>query len=85
MELIIIIIWNHLEVQLIAVVYKIAPLTRVVNNTVETTTPSFIKQKLNMRKRLMKSNRKPTTHAKLEKIKLLNKEIKNYYHNVRSA
>ena len=35
--------WNQLEVQLIAVVNKIAPLANVVNNTVETTTPSFIK------------------------------------------
>ena len=32
--------WNQLEVQLIAVVDKIAPLTRVVNNTVETNTPA---------------------------------------------
>ena len=50
--------WNQLEVQLIAVVDKIAPLTRVVINTVQTTTPSFIKHKLIIVTKFITSNLK---------------------------
>ena len=49
--------WNELENQLIQVVDNLAPLAKVVNNSVAEPTPRFIKHKLNKRKRLMKSNK----------------------------
>ena len=61
--------WNELENQLISVVDKIAPLTRVINKELPTTIPNFIKQKINQRKRLLKSNRLQTTVTKLERSK----------------
>ena len=41
--------WNELKNQMISVIDKIAPLTRVVNKELPTTIPNFIKQKINQR------------------------------------
>ena len=78
--------WNELENRLIGVVDEIAPLATSSNNTIKTTVmPPNLKNKINIRKRLIKSNKNHPCPLKLEKIKSINKEIKSHYNQARAT
>ena len=62
-----------------------APLALVVNNEIPTKIPTFIKHKINQRKRLLKSKKILTTIYKVDTIKQLNNDIKNYFHDQKKA
>ena len=58
----------------------LAPVVMFSNKEVKSLTPQYIKNKLNERKRLIRINRINTSCTRTERIKVLNKDIKNYYH-----
>ena len=71
---------------IIGVVDEIAPLATSSNNTIKTTLmPPNLKNKINIRKRLIKSNKNHPCPLKLEKIKSINKEIKSHYNQARAT
>ena len=72
--------WNQLENQLIKIIDELVPLVEHRNTNIEAPVPSYIKHKLNERKRLLKSNRRDFTVARSERIKKLNNEIKTHFH-----
>ena len=49
--------WNVLEDKLINVVYKLVPITKFFNNTIKEPIPSVIKNKINIRNRLLKERK----------------------------
>ena len=53
---------------------------RYTNSNIKQPVPAGVKNKLNERKRLLKSNRREPSRAKSERIRLLNKDIKSHFH-----
>ena len=72
--------WNELENQLVAVVDEFAPMVKHLNAVIQTQIPQYFKHKLIERKRLRRSNKTFTTTEKIDRINILNKEIKSYFH-----
>ena len=71
--------WNDFENKLITVVDEILPVWNHCNDVIIAPHCPFIKHKLNLRKRLLKSfHKRPTLDLKL-RIKNLNIEIQNYF------
>ena len=77
--------WNELENQLVNIIDELAPLVEFINDQIIVPVPAFIKNKIYVRKRLLRSNRRYHTQDKLIKIKALNQEIKQYYDNKKRA
>ena len=75
--------WDQLENQLVTIVDELVPL--VTQTNIEAPLPAFMNQKLNHRKRLLKSNKRENTARKTERIKTLNSEIKRYFHNQKAS
>ena len=65
---------------MVAVVNELAPMVKHLNAIIQTPIPQYVKHKLNERKRLQRSNKTFTTTEKTDRIKILNKEIKSYFH-----
>jgi hypothetical protein len=73
--------WNSIERKLVEIVDELAPMVPFVNKSVcEQYLPAVIKNKLNIRKRLLKTIRRVPSEALRSRIKNLNIEIKNYYY-----
>ena len=65
------------------VVDELAPLAEFTNNTIKTTnTPMAIRTKEYLRKRLLKQKKNKPTNVLSERIKMLDSEIKIYYHGL---
>ena len=74
--------WGQLENQLVTIVDELVPL--VTQTNIEAPLPAFMKQKLNHRKSLLKSNRNNTTTEKIEQIKKLNHDGPNHDQSIHS-
>jgi hypothetical protein len=73
--------WNSLERKLVEIVDELAPMVSFVNKSVcAQYLPVAIKNKLNIRKRLLKTIKRVPSEALRSRIKNLNIKIKNYYH-----
>ena len=73
--------WNHIERVLVEIVDELAPLVPFVNNSAYCSfTPGVIKNKLNIRKRLLRAVKINPNDATKLRIKHLNAEIRNYFH-----
>ena len=73
--------WNCLEDVLVNAIDKLAPLTNPSRNLSKKSlmSNSFIKSKLNKRKRLLKHNKDHNTNINSPAIKILNKEISSHF------
>ena len=72
-------VWDEFESKVVKVVDKIVPLTVHENGKITSETPKFIKNKINMRKRLLKSRKHNASSELKQKINHLNAEIKTFY------
>ena len=73
--------WNYIEREMVGIVDELAPMVPFVNNsTCSSTTPVLIKNKLNIRKRLLRSIKGNPNEEKRLRIKHLNIEIRNFYY-----
>ena len=76
--------WNSFESKLVKIIDKLAPPElSLQKQNIKINTPPHIKNKMNKRSRLLKKfNANPTTLTRnRNEIKLLNKEIKHFFHN----
>ena len=74
--------WNAFENKLIAIVDKVAPLATFVNNScVRQDPPQGIKQKINLRKRLLRKFKLDKSEELKHRIKELDNYIKQFHHN----
>ena len=71
--------WNQFENQLVAVVDELVPLVQHRNSNITAPVPACIKNKINERKRLLRSNRQYVNTERTDRIKRLNKDIKNHF------
>jgi hypothetical protein len=72
--------WNALERSLVEIVDELAPMVPFINKSVCTQyLPAVIKNKLNIRKRPLRTIKRHPGEAIRSRIKNLNIEIKNYY------
>ena len=73
--------WNMLETKLLPVIDKLAPKVAFVNNvTTKSIQPNkFIKNKLNLRKRLIKNLKTNASNKLRDRVKNLNTEIKHHF------
>ncbi len=78
--------WNLLELAILDGVESCAPLSYVKlgHTGNELRIPSFIKNKLNVRKRLLKLDRERSVTVNAPHIRTLNKEINSYFGNARA-
>ena len=77
--------WNDFENKLLGVVDVMIPLTYYSDKfTSKHTLPSEIKNKCNLRKRLLRIYRARRDEASKEKLRQANNEIKNYFFNLQS-
>ena len=72
--------WDALENQLVAIIDELVHLVQHKNSSIVVPVPAHVKHKLNLRKRLIRSNNNLITREKTERIKKLNKEIKSHFH-----
>jgi hypothetical protein len=73
--------WNSIEGAIVEIVDELAPLVPFINNSIcSSTIPVLIKNKLNIRKRLLRSIKRNPSNEKKLRIKNLNIEIRNYYY-----
>ena len=77
--------WNVLELLLTKSIDEIAPLIPVKLNFVckESKISNSIVQKINKRKRLLKSDKKSNSTRNAPSIKLLNKDIRDYFYGIK--
>ena len=75
--------WNVFENQLINVVDKLVPTTKFVNNTIKEPIPSVIKNKINIRNRLLKKRKTNFTLELKSRIANLTFEIKTHFFSKR--
>ena len=74
--------WNKLENMLINIIDEIVPMRGFVNNTVKNNPPPpHIRNKLNVRKRLLKKQRTLPSIELKKRIKNLNAEIRSHFHS----
>ena len=73
--------WNHFENQLVTIVDSIVPYIEFIDKDVKHATPPVIKNKLNIRNRLLKKSRTTPTGEIKARIKNLNIEIKNFFYS----
>ena len=71
--------WDDFESKLVKVVDKITPLTEFINCKVKIKLPNSIKNKINIRKRLLKQRKRSPTDKIKQKLNFLNHEIKTFY------
>ena len=71
--------WDEFESKLVRVVDKITPLTEFINGKVKIKLPNSIKNKINIRKRLLKQRKRSPTDKIKQKLNFLNHEIKTFY------
>ena len=75
--------WNVLEDKLLNVVDKLVPKTKFVNNTIKEPIPSVIKNKINIRNRLLKKRKNNFTPKLKSRIANLTFEIKTLFFSKR--
>ena len=77
-------IWNHFEMSLLPIIDELVPLVDFINNTkTKNQNNKTINSKLNLRKRLLKSNKTNPKSETNKRIRCLNHEIKMYYDNIK--
>ena len=74
--------WNHFESKLINVIDKIAPVCKFEDNVVKVTVPGHIKNKLNLRKRLLKKRKNYPSPELKARIANLNFEIRSHFFSI---
>ena len=74
--------WNHFESKLINVIDKIAPVCKFEDNIVKVTVPGHIKNKLNLRKRLLKKRKNYPSPELKARIANLNFEIRSHFFSI---
>ena len=70
--------WNEFENKLVQVIDKIVPLTPFVNNMIKEPIPGVIKNKINIRNRLLKkrkTNATPELKSRIANLYVLNRAI----------
>ena len=73
--------WNALERSLIVIVDELAPMVPFINNSVRNNVePPTIRNKLNIRRRLLRAIKHNPNDETRMRIKILNIEIKSYYY-----
>ena len=75
--------WNALEAKLISVIDNIIPMTKFVNNTIKERISSAIKNKINIRNRLLKKRKNNFTPELKSRIANLTFEIKTHFFSKR--
>ncbi len=74
--------WNSFENKLIGVVDAIVPMTKFMNSNSQTSKlPPNLKNKINIRKRLLKKLKTEKSVELKQKIKAIDSEIKFFYHH----
>ena len=73
--------WNHFENQLLGIVDSIIPYVEFKDNLVKSVTPPNIKNKINIRKRLLKKLKITPTLGLKTRIKNINAEIKIFFYS----
>ena len=77
--------WNDFENKLLGVVDCLIPLTCFSDKiTSKQTLPSFMKNKYNLRKRLLRIYREKRDETSKERLKQINNEIKTFHNNLQS-
>ena len=77
-------IWNHFEMSLLPIIDELVPIVDFINNTKTKNQNNItINSKLNLRKRLLKSNKTNPKSETNKRIRCLNHEIKMYYDNIK--
>ena len=78
--------WNNFENVLLPIIDKLAPMTEFYNNsTVKSQNPTAtIKNKIHLRKRLLKKLEKNPSNALRDRIKNLNVEIRHHFQSIKT-
>ena len=70
---------DDFEIKIVKIIDKIVPLTEFNIQMINLPTPSYIKSKLNKRKKLLKQLKKRPSNEIERKLNSLNAEIKTFY------
>ena len=77
--------WNCLETILIKCVDECVPLVNVTYVLNTKNVPSIIRNKINVRKRLLKSDRENSSSVNAPRIKTLNKELNSFWRSAKTS
>ena len=77
--------WNSFECKLITVIDEIAPVSKFVNNEIKVKPCAHVKNKLNIRKRLLRTCKLFPTKILKNRIKNINSEIRNHFKFLKRA
>ena len=73
--------WNQFENQILLIIDTIIPYVKFQDNVIKIGTPPIIKNKINIRNRLLKNFKRNPTMAIKERIRHLNCEIRNHFYS----
>ena len=73
--------WNQFENQILLIIDTIVPYVKFQDNVIKIGTPPIIKNKINIRNRLLKNFKRNPTMAIKERIRHLNCEIRNHFYS----